>query len=139
MSDGLRPAERILRELGIETPEGIDLEAIAWTLGAAVNYRPLDQCEAMIVGGSKRAIITVSSNAIPSRRRFSIAHEIGHLLLGAKGHSQTGIMQFPLGREQLQAMRTGDLLFTKEQADKMRRNVRRRVEAAEATETVKVE
>lgn len=78
MNDRLRPAERILLDLGIEDPQDIDLEAIAWTLGAAVNYRPLDRCEAMIVGGSRRAVITVNSKAIPVRRRFSIAHEIGH-------------------------------------------------------------
>ena len=74
----IRPAERILLELGIQSPEDIDLEAIAWTLGAAVNYRPLKNCEARIVGSDRRAIITVNSRAIPTRRRFSIAHEIGH-------------------------------------------------------------
>jgi IrrE N-terminal-like domain len=78
MNDRLRSAERILQELGIECPQDIDLEAIAWTLGAAVKYRPLDKCEAMIVGGERRALITVNSKAIPARRRFSIAHEIGH-------------------------------------------------------------
>ena len=74
----LRPAERILLELGIERPDQIELEAIAWTGGAAVKYRPLDQCEAMIVGTERRAIITVNSNALLRRRRFSLAHEIGH-------------------------------------------------------------
>jgi hypothetical protein len=78
MNDRPRPAERILLELGIESPDDIDLEAIAWTLGAAVKYRPLDKCEATIVGSSRRAIITVNSKAITVRRRFSIAHEIGH-------------------------------------------------------------
>jgi Zn-dependent peptidase ImmA (M78 family) len=71
-------AERILIELGITQPSDIDLEAIAWTRGAAVNYRPLDRCEATIVGSERRAVITVNSNSIPVRRRFSLAHEIGH-------------------------------------------------------------
>jgi hypothetical protein len=78
MTDRLRPAERLLLDLGIGKPQDIDLEAIAWALGAAVNYRPLDKCEAMIVGGDRRAIITVNSKSIPVRRRFSIAHELGH-------------------------------------------------------------
>lgn len=73
-----RPAERILMELGITRPEEIDLDAIAWTLGAAVRHRPLDRCEAMIVGSETRAIITVGTGGIPERRRFSLAHEIGH-------------------------------------------------------------
>jgi Zn-dependent peptidase ImmA (M78 family) len=68
----------MLMALGIERPGDIDLEAIAWDQGAVVKYRPLDRCEAMIVGTQRRAIITVNSRAIPARRRFSLAHEIGH-------------------------------------------------------------
>jgi|SRR5229473_1101149 len=68
----------MLVALGIERPDQIDLEAIAWAGGAVVKCRPLDRCEAMIVGAQRRAIITVNSRSIPTRRRFSIAHEIGH-------------------------------------------------------------
>lgn len=75
---GVRPAERILLELGISKPDQIDLEAVAWTMGAAVKYRPLDKCDAMIVGGRNRAIITVSSRGTAERRRFSVGHELGH-------------------------------------------------------------
>lgn len=74
----MRPAEHILRSLGIEQPQQIDLEAIAWIKGAAVKYRPLQGCEARILGGKDRAIITVNSASAPRRRRFSLAHEIGH-------------------------------------------------------------
>jgi hypothetical protein len=56
--------------LGIERPDQIDLEAIAWEHGAVVKYRPLDRCEAMIVGAQRHAIITVNSRAIPVRRRL---------------------------------------------------------------------
>src|SRR5215217_7316430 len=76
--NGLRPAERMLMALGIERPDQIDLEAIAWDRGAVVKYRPLEKCEAMIVGSQRRAVITINSRAIPTRRRFSVAHEIGH-------------------------------------------------------------
>ena len=55
----LSPAERILLSLGIDSPGQIDLDAIAWTRGAIVNYRPLDRCEATIVGSKKSAVITV--------------------------------------------------------------------------------
>jgi Zn-dependent peptidase ImmA (M78 family) len=74
----LTPAERILIGLGIAAPKEIDLESIAWSRGAAVKYRPLDRCEAMIVGSRRRAIITVNSGSMPTRQRFSLAHEIGH-------------------------------------------------------------
>lgn len=72
------PAERILLELGINSPEDIDLEAIAWSLGAAVDYEPLDGCEALIVGSNNNAVIVVNSESSDERKRFSISHEIGH-------------------------------------------------------------
>src|SRR3954449_6498714 len=72
------PAERILIGLAIQSPSDIDLEAIAWSLGAAVDYRPLQGCEALIVGSEKRAVIVVNSGSRPERQRFSVGHEIGH-------------------------------------------------------------
>jgi Zn-dependent peptidase ImmA (M78 family) len=74
----LTPAERILLELGISEPKDIDLEAIAWTRGAVVNYRAIDNCEATIVGSKRRAVISVNSRSMLERRRFSLAHELGH-------------------------------------------------------------
>jgi Zn-dependent peptidase ImmA (M78 family) len=74
----LTPAERILLSLGITSPREIDLEAIAWSRGAVVNFRPLEKCEATIVGSQTRAVITVNNRSISERQRFSIAHELGH-------------------------------------------------------------
>jgi len=71
-------AERILMGLGITDPKEIDLEAIAWSRGALVEYRPLDGCDATIVGSAKKAVIAVSTRSSPERRRFSIGHEMGH-------------------------------------------------------------
>ena len=70
--------ERLLRSLGIDKPEDIDLEAVAWSVGAKVKYRPLKSCEARICGCGNKAIISVDDTKIPQRRRFSVAHEIGH-------------------------------------------------------------
>lgn len=72
------PAERLLIELGIEAPREIDLEAIAWDAGAEVRFASLDSCEARIIGYGNRAIITVEESSIPTRKRFSIGHELGH-------------------------------------------------------------
>ena len=60
----LSPAERILQRFGVERPDEIDLEAIAWQLGAFVKYCPLDGCEAMIVGNGRHAVISVNSRSI---------------------------------------------------------------------------
>jgi hypothetical protein len=74
----LTPAERLLQELGITEPKEIDLEAIAFHAGACVRFRPLQGCEARIVGCGDTAIITVNSGSHYPRKRFSIAHELGH-------------------------------------------------------------
>jgi Zn-dependent peptidase ImmA (M78 family) len=78
MTATLTAAERILQSLGISDPKEIDLEAIAWTQGAAVNYRPLDGCEARIIASRRKAVISVNSRSSERRRRFSLAHELGH-------------------------------------------------------------
>ena len=78
MSGEYTHPERLLRSFGIEDPRDIDLEAIAWGLGAKVRERELKTCEARIVGRNGRAIITVDRRNSPRRRRFSVAHELGH-------------------------------------------------------------
>lgn len=77
--NSLSPAEKVLQYLGVTEPEEIDLEAIAWQMGVVkVKYRELDGCEARIVGVGDKAIITVDERPIPQRKRFSVAHELGH-------------------------------------------------------------
>jgi Zn-dependent peptidase ImmA (M78 family) len=71
-------AEKLLISLGITEPGEIDLEAIAWTLGVKVKFKPLDGCEARIVGMVDSAVVTVNSRSTSQRQRFSIAHELGH-------------------------------------------------------------
>jgi len=71
-------AERLLQDLGITEPDEIDLDAIAYHVGARVRYRPLEGCEARIIGTRNEAIITVKCDSSTRRKRFSIAHELGH-------------------------------------------------------------
>ena len=72
------PPEQILSLLGITEPEDLDIEAIAYACGATIVPQPLTGCEANIIGFGDRAIITVNSNSIPTRLRFSSGHELGH-------------------------------------------------------------
>lgn len=72
------PAEKLLQELGVTNPAEIDLEAIAFHVNATVRFRPLDGCEARIIGRADRALITVKQDSHRRRKRFSIAHELGH-------------------------------------------------------------
>lgn len=60
-----------------------DLEIIAERLGANVYFEPLPQDQAgFIVKENKDAfaIIVINSNDISERQRFTLAHEIGHLV-----------------------------------------------------------
>lgn len=74
----LTPAEQLLQELGVTEPGEIDLPTIAFYVGAEVRYRPLDGCEARVFGVGARALITVNERSTYRRKRFSIAHELGH-------------------------------------------------------------
>ncbi|NBW10549.1 MAG: ImmA/IrrE family metallo-endopeptidase [Caulobacteraceae bacterium] len=71
-------AEKLLLSLGIDNPSEIDLHVIAQSLGLDVRYAKLKSCDARLVGAGDRGIITVRIDANKHRKRFSIAHEIGH-------------------------------------------------------------
>ena len=74
----MTPAERLLVGLGIAEPKDIDLDAIAWTQRAVVNYKPIDNCEATIVGSKRHAVISINCLSMRQRQRFSLGHELGH-------------------------------------------------------------
>ena len=73
-----RQPDDLLAELGIETPDEIDIEAIAYHCGAIVRYRRLDGCAARIIGRENKAVISVDRNSGHGRQRFSVGHELGH-------------------------------------------------------------
>jgi len=51
------------------------------------------------------------------------AHELGHLLLGSRAHSHTGIMEPVWERESLRQIGMGTLLFTPDQAVRMKARI----------------
>lgn len=71
-------AETLLLKYGITSPEEIDLEAIAHCEGVKVQYKSIEGSEARLIGFGDRAIITIHNEAIATRQRFSLAHELGH-------------------------------------------------------------
>jgi Zn-dependent peptidase ImmA (M78 family) len=77
----LTPAEKLLWSYGIVDSSDIDLDAIAFDMGATVYRRPLDGCEARLVADGDKAVITINSKSIVTRQRFSLGHELGHLTL----------------------------------------------------------
>lgn len=78
-------ARRLLHDAGVTAPEHIDVEVMARARGAEIVYGPLHGATARVVRvGTKRAArIRVSDRVTdPAVRRFSIAHELGHVVLG---------------------------------------------------------
>jgi hypothetical protein len=82
-------AERVLDELGIVVPEDLQLlDLIAYQRRAVVRYSPLLGAEARMAVLGRNAVITVSTSIQnPQRRRFSVAHELGHLELHRWQHN----------------------------------------------------
>jgi Zn-dependent peptidase ImmA (M78 family) len=77
-------AEEIIRNLQIRGPAEIQVMEIAMERGAFVKERHLDGSEARLIRKGGLGIITVNSS-IPEegRKRFAIAHELGHFELHA--------------------------------------------------------
>jgi len=76
-------AERVIEELRITHVADLAvIEAVAWARGARVQEAKLTGPEAWVVMDGNRGIITVSTGVRDAcRRRFSIAHELGHFEL----------------------------------------------------------
>lgn len=62
----------------------------------------------------------------------SMAHEIGHLLLGANTHSPTGIMRARWSARELRLNAGPGMLFTQEEARRMRIRLSERLKSSEA-------
>ncbi len=73
-------ARRVLEEAGIDTPP-VDPELVAKHLGVQVKFEPLNEISGLTFHGDKGNRIIVNDSHPPNRRRFTLAHEIGHFLL----------------------------------------------------------
>lgn len=74
-------ASEVLAKFGI-TKAPVPVEKVAKKLGATVRYSPFeDSLSGMITIRDGVPIIGVNALHHPNRQRFSIAHEIGHLVL----------------------------------------------------------
>lgn len=75
--------ERLLLTHRIDSAP-VDVEKLARSLGAEVQYQPADEdLSGFIVRNRKQrsAVIGVNSTHHRNRQRFTIAHEVGHFLL----------------------------------------------------------
>jgi Zn-dependent peptidase ImmA (M78 family) len=75
-------ATRLLAETGQAARTPVDIEAIARHLRAQVVEEKLDRSvSGMLYRDGEQVVIGVNSAHVDRRRRFTIAHEIGHLVL----------------------------------------------------------
>src|SRR5439155_21592204 len=79
-------ARSIIREYGLRLPIELDVEAIAALRGAYVREEALEGCDGRLVKRGRQGIISVKVSIIePGRKRFTIAHELGHFELHDAG------------------------------------------------------
>ncbi len=75
----IRRAKEIVKELPVEEPSDIDLEAIAFRLGAIIKQESMKGADGRLATLDSQGLITVRED-IPEegRKRFVMAHELGH-------------------------------------------------------------
>ena len=74
------PVERAFAYAREHFPEGA--EKLAEHLGVQIRRSPLSGCDGWCLSVGRRAVIRINSRMRKSRQRFTLAHELGHLLLG---------------------------------------------------------
>jgi Zn-dependent peptidase ImmA (M78 family) len=72
---------KVLKEAKIDKPP-VPVEVVARKLGAQLSYSPYEgDISGMLFRQDDGTIIGINSLHHPNRQRFTIAHEIGHMLL----------------------------------------------------------
>ncbi|HEX9751048.1 MAG TPA: ImmA/IrrE family metallo-endopeptidase [candidate division Zixibacteria bacterium] len=73
--------EKILKDLGLDTPP-IPVDRVARALGATVRKEPYQgDLSGALYRREGLCVIGINKNENPLRQRFTIAHELGHLVL----------------------------------------------------------
>ena len=79
---GSLKAKQLLEEIGYDEITDIPMKYFVSGLGATLIEEPLKNSDGKIIMGKSKTLIKINSN-IPyaSKKRFTIAHEIGHFLM----------------------------------------------------------
>jgi len=82
MNKGKSRAISLREEIGIDDPFEVDLEDLVTAYGGLVQYKKMGDIDGRIVYGQKISTIYINSEIqYEGRKRFAIAHELGHLLM----------------------------------------------------------
>lgn len=81
-------AQKLLEECGLCEPLELSLEVIVRSKNVILQEEEIDGADGRILMNDDLAVITIDSNIkFESKRRFVIAHELGHFLLH-RGHNK---------------------------------------------------
>lgn len=82
MNRGKLRAIQLREEIGIDDPFEIPLEDIVTAYGGIIRYKDMGNTDGRIVYGKNISTIYINSAIeYEGRKRFAIAHELGHLLM----------------------------------------------------------
>jgi hypothetical protein len=82
VAEAQRRARRLHRSFGVSAPEHVRVKAFAANLGATIVVAPLAGAAAQLIRRGRRSQIVLASRITDrAAQRFSIAHELGHLVL----------------------------------------------------------
>jgi hypothetical protein len=138
VSAAQRDAARILAAAGVRldwqqdpTPGGMSLKLVARKVEIAgvdaLGYaflRPTFGCNcAHLVYPEIERSAQRWEGEVSTILGAAMAHEIGHLLLSSNAHSSSGVMTANFGHKQIVQASRGELLFTAEQAGRIRAQV----------------
>jgi Zn-dependent peptidase ImmA (M78 family) len=75
-------AAKLWARYGLTTPDDLVLEDLAFALGVVVLEGRLDSADARLIRRGQKGLIRVKEDIPePGRKRFAVAHEIGHWIL----------------------------------------------------------
>ena len=92
-------------------------EQIVERLGITVRYADMDGCDGWCIASPERALIRVNSKLPSAARRFTLAHELSHILLGTPavvGESYGDMLSSNNAEERRVNSLAGDLLLPSE-------------------------
>lgn len=86
-------ANIIIQEYGISSPDEIELEVIAFDRGLIIQEKELIGCEGRLINNQSHGLIIINKSIRESgKKRFIIAHEMGHFEL-QKGKTSFSICE----------------------------------------------
>jgi Zn-dependent peptidase ImmA (M78 family) len=100
-----KTVKKLLGDLNIDAPP-VPVDRIAENLGATLKYEPFDfdgheDISGMLYRDGETKIIGINRSHHLNRQRFSISHEIGHLLLHKKDMFVDKVVNFRDSRSSL--------------------------------------